>query len=950
MVELNRKHNLSTIPSIDNDGNAYVIPLDIYKEGYQAYDISNWFKGRVGDNGTPFAIRWYSHGRLLNILGKRPFIEGQVGDYTIDDSDPDNPQITMAEDAANIHVVGDVNDTQEGGVAIYHLISQAFPKSGIFYGKIGFMGTQDDGTLVNTGVDIVFKVLAGHMNMLGARQFYVSELEKAWLDLQEKIRQYDQQYSDKIKQQDDQFKSDTEKALADLNTKIANEIKRAEDTLGDTQAAIDSNLASLKNISASVGALQAQIEADNLETRPEHIADITLLKQQIGRGISEITPYPETYADLSAVQRQYPTGTNKLIVTDDGHRAVYRDGSWKDGGVFQTTGITDNSITANKLTNRAKTPWSSWQSPVIVDFKNNFLTVPDGTHLLQDKLLFTGNTYIISESDKAKLAQETQNATTEEEKNKIKDFKPSYAGIFVSFDPNAVNASNQFKFYDSPDEIPESEFYVGWINFAPTYNFNFVFQAVSADNKYIYPNSQKNDLFDKNSIPRNDDFIYTTAAWNFDFESLNLNLPAGATFQYKQDLYNIASGTYTIGDASKNPRYLYIYCNITADNKATIVGSSSQTEQTNTHILIGYADSFARIFYLRNLTTSSYIKPQCNFINITNKKITVDFDKKVIHFPDYVHAIIDSKDESLPAFDLPLHDEDINNQSDALAYFVVVDPSANYSKDRTKCFKMYNYKESFVNSYVKVLGWVEPNTKTYDFGSLGSSFEEQEKNVIFPWRNKKVTCFGDSITQGDSGENGLIPSYVPRMQEWLQTMPTNAGLCGSKITEVEGDETASFIDRMGSIKDQDVITIFGGINDFQWNAPLGKMTDSADNPTTFYGALKDIVITLSRNNPKAKLMFITPMKTTKFQYHTFDDNGALMKNANGNTQLDFVNAIKQVADYYSIPVLDMYSCSNYSPYLPNQVGHDNFTADGLHPTERGYERIAQQIAKAINEL
>ena len=31
MVELNRKHNLSTIPSIDNDGNAYVIPLDIYK-------------------------------------------------------------------------------------------------------------------------------------------------------------------------------------------------------------------------------------------------------------------------------------------------------------------------------------------------------------------------------------------------------------------------------------------------------------------------------------------------------------------------------------------------------------------------------------------------------------------------------------------------------------------------------------------------------------------------------------------------------------------------------------------------------------------------------------------------------------------------------------------------------------------------------------------------------
>ena len=128
------------------------------------------------------------------------------------------------------------------------------------------------------------------------------------------------------------------------------------------------------------------------------------------------------------------------------------------------------------------------------------------------------------------------------------------------------------------------------------------------------------------------------------------------------------------------------------------------------------------------------------------------------------------------------------------------------------------------------------------------------------------------------------------------------------------------------------------------------MADTADTPTTFYGALKYVITTLSANNPKAKLMLITPMKTTKFQYHTYDNNGNLMQNANGNTQLDFVNAIKQVGEYYSIPVLDMYSNSNYSPYLPSQVGHDNFTADGLHPTAHGYERIAQTIGHAINNL
>lgn len=342
MTEINKKLDLAAIPPTNNDGDPYILPLDIYKEGYQAYNISNWFKGRVGDNGTPFAIRWYSHGRLLNIQGMRPFIEGQVGDYTIDDSDPDNIRIDMAEDASNIHIVGDVDDTQAGGVAIYRLINQAFPKSGIFYGKIGFMGTQDDGTLVNTGVDIVFKVLAGHMNMLSARKFYVSELEKAWLDLQERIRQYDQQYKDQTQQQADQFKQDTEQALADLNTKIANEIKRAEDTLGDTQASIDDNIASLKQVSTSVAALADQIKASDLETNFDHKADINALRDDIGFRFSQIKHPVQAFDSLAQIQAKFPAGADgDMLAVDTGHIYIYQwdSNQWKDCGVYQAQGL-----------------------------------------------------------------------------------------------------------------------------------------------------------------------------------------------------------------------------------------------------------------------------------------------------------------------------------------------------------------------------------------------------------------------------------------------------------------------------------------------------------------------------------------------------------------------------------------------------------------------------------
>lgn len=349
MTEINKKLDLAAIPPTNNDGDPYILPLDIYKEGYQAYNISNWFKGRVGDNGTPFAIRWYSHGRLLNIQGMRPFIEGQVGDYTIDDSDPDNIRIDMAEDASNIHIVGDVDDTQAGGVAIYRLISQAFPKSGIFYGKIGFMGTQDDGTLVNTGVDIVFKVLAGHMEMMSARKFYVTELEKAWLEMQAKFKQYNQEYKDTTTKQAEQFKADTEKALADLNTKIANEIKRAEDTLNESTLDLTSLVNNLKNLSFSVQTLQSQINTLGLETSTDHERDVHNLENKIQSLFSDISYAPEVYLDLNAVSSAYPNGSKKLIITSDGKTAIWDGSKWIAGSAYQAVGLSDQEVRDNHI-------------------------------------------------------------------------------------------------------------------------------------------------------------------------------------------------------------------------------------------------------------------------------------------------------------------------------------------------------------------------------------------------------------------------------------------------------------------------------------------------------------------------------------------------------------------------------------------------------------------------
>ena len=343
--ELNRRHNLATMPTINNNGESYIVPFDIYKEGYDAYDISNWFKGRVGDNGTPFGIRWYKHGQLMDVTGMRPFIEGQVGDYTIDDSDPDDPKINMDSEASNVHVVGEVNDCQEYGVAIYRLINQAMPQSGIFYGKIGVMGTQDDGTTVMSSVDVVFKVLAGHMSMVGARKFYVSELEKALLDFKAKIKRHDQEYADLVKQHNQEFqdqvkklKDDTQQVIDDARNTYESETKNAHDSLDALKSQIQANRDEQENLSQHLAGTEQQIETHDIVTRPEY----EKLDAKITDRLANMNLSPRYYNDEADMRAKNPNGSSDLCITaDTGHKWLYNFDSknWTDLGDFSYADI-----------------------------------------------------------------------------------------------------------------------------------------------------------------------------------------------------------------------------------------------------------------------------------------------------------------------------------------------------------------------------------------------------------------------------------------------------------------------------------------------------------------------------------------------------------------------------------------------------------------------------------
>ncbi|OYS80646.1 hypothetical protein CBG04_09760 [Limosilactobacillus reuteri] len=234
-------------------------------------------------------------------------------------------------------------------------------------------------------------------------------------------------------------------------------------------------------------------------------------------------------------------------------------------------------------------------------------------------------------------------------------------------------------------------------------------------------------------------------------------------------------------------------------------------------------------------------------------------------------------------------------------------------------------------------------------GKTRIDLEQLLKNTM-PYANKKITFLGDSITSGGTTSNGKQAfSYVDYLKDYLGAEITNKGLSGSVITEgnVE-NQTQSFVSRSNQIQDQDFVTIFGGINDFWFNSPLGSMEDSSDNVKTFYGALKFLVENLSKKNPIAHFLFVTPLKECKEGApHTYEDNNKLVlhKNRAGFTEEDYVNAIKEVAAYYSVPVLDLFNSSNMNPYIESQR---QYFADDLHPNQLGAQRLALLISQVIN--
>ncbi|HAH22252.1 MAG TPA: SGNH/GDSL hydrolase family protein [Prolixibacteraceae bacterium] len=258
----------------------------------------------------------------------------------------------------------------------------------------------------------------------------------------------------------------------------------------------------------------------------------------------------------------------------------------------------------------------------------------------------------------------------------------------------------------------------------------------------------------------------------------------------------------------------------------------------------------------------------------------------------------------------------------------------------------------------------------------------------FTEKQVKWIAIGDSITylneHPDETGNRITKGYMTRIVEKMpQISYTNKGYNGWTASRVAGE-----IEHLG-IESSDIYTVFLGTNDWWSGVPLGTLSDYNDNTgnKTFYGSYKIIINKLLSLNKKAKIILITPMQRGDFVYIADMKNNAWgsYQLKNDQSLASFAEAIEIIGKQEKMNVVNLYKDSGitldnivkfkrvkdettgqYSnlaypvyigkpfnpdkdeyPYPPGAVA---MTYDGLHPSDKGYEIIADMLVKVFTQL
>lgn len=223
---------------------------------------------------------------------------------------------------------------------------------------------------------------------------------------------------------------------------------------------------------------------------------------------------------------------------------------------------------------------------------------------------------------------------------------------------------------------------------------------------------------------------------------------------------------------------------------------------------------------------------------------------------------------------------------------------------------------------------------------------------VLELKGKIINFLGDSITAG-SGVSSPEKRYFELLKVNAELKEARGyGIGGTRFAVQKGTDFRpkddyvdinSFSERFHQMDDDaDAVVIFGGTNDYgHGDAPIGTFDDRT--PDTFYGACHYLFSNVIKKYIGKPVIIMTPL-------HRLGDTKAERpdKAYAYGTLKDYVDIIREVAEYYSLPVLDLFKYSGIQPEIAEI--REKFVPDGLHPNDEGHIIIANKLQKFLEQL
>ncbi|MCD8186551.1 MAG: SGNH/GDSL hydrolase family protein [Rikenellaceae bacterium] len=215
-----------------------------------------------------------------------------------------------------------------------------------------------------------------------------------------------------------------------------------------------------------------------------------------------------------------------------------------------------------------------------------------------------------------------------------------------------------------------------------------------------------------------------------------------------------------------------------------------------------------------------------------------------------------------------------------------------------------------------------------------------------PFTGKRILLYGDSISADYGVAAGTYAALVHK--QFAAGEVISYGQSGRTLGSVTDDKSDSLTNDLliGDITARlpDLLILQAGVGDY-WNfLPLGEYYGSVENVAyvkTTTGGLRYLLHHLTKNLPRSsKILFATPPPGIL--------NGVsdMELNENGYRMDEYVQRFRNLCAEYHVPVCDFWSTAGWSTY--HESAEPLYTIDGVHLSERGYERMTDRLWAEAN--